>query len=59
MVKLFGKSLLEWQIDVFRELGIKDISVVTGYKKELIAKLDVKLIDFRELDLLYLIMMLS
>jgi len=37
MVKLFGKSLLEWQIKVFRELGINDISVVTGYKKELIS----------------------
>ena len=36
MVKLFGKSLLEWQIEKFREVGIKDISVVTGYKKELI-----------------------
>jgi L-glutamine-phosphate cytidylyltransferase len=36
MVKLFGKSLLKWQIEKFREVGIKDISVVTGYKKELI-----------------------
>ena len=36
MVKLFGKSLLERQIEVFREIGITDISVVTGYKKELI-----------------------
>jgi len=42
MVKLFGKSLLEWQIGVFRELGIKDISVVTGYKKELISIDDIK-----------------
>ena len=42
MVKLFGKSLLEWQIDVFRKLDIKDISVVTGYKKELISIDDVK-----------------
>ena len=42
MVKLFGKSLLEWQIDVFRELNINDISVVTGYKKELISINNVK-----------------
>ena len=42
MVKLFGKSLLEWQIKVFRELGIQDISVVTGYKKELILFDDIK-----------------
>ena len=37
MVKLFGKSLLEWQIEKFRKFGINDISVVTGYKKELIS----------------------
>ena len=37
MVKLFGKSLLEWQLSVFRKSGIEDISVVTGYKKELIS----------------------
>ena len=42
MVKLFGKTLLEWQLSVFRELGIKDISVVTGYKKDLISFKDVK-----------------
>jgi L-glutamine-phosphate cytidylyltransferase len=37
LVKLFGKSLLEWQIEKFRKFGINDISVVTGYKKELIS----------------------
>ena len=37
LVKLFGKSLLEWQIETFRKFGINDISVVTGYKKELIS----------------------
>jgi len=31
MVKLFGKSLLEMQIDVFKKCGINDISIVTGY----------------------------
>ena len=31
MVNLFGKSILERQIDIFRNLGIDDISVVTGY----------------------------
>lgn len=34
LVKLFEKSLLEWQIDVFRQCKISDISVVVGYKKE-------------------------
>lgn len=36
MIKLFGKSLLEWKIDVFRDCGITDVSIVTGYKSELI-----------------------
>jgi len=31
MVKLFDKSLLEMQIDVFRKCSINDISIVTGY----------------------------
>ena len=31
MVNLFGKSILERQIDIFQKLGIDDISVVTGY----------------------------
>ena len=31
MVNFFGKSLLERQIDIFQNLGINDISVVTGY----------------------------
>lgn len=32
MVKLFGKSLLEWQIKTFQGCNIHDISVVTGYQ---------------------------
>jgi len=31
MVKLFDKSLLEMQIDIFKKCGINDISIVTGY----------------------------
>ncbi len=31
MVKLFGKPLIERQIEVFRNCNISDISVVTGY----------------------------
>ena len=31
MVKLFGKSLLEWQINVLKNCGIEDITIVTGY----------------------------
>ena len=42
MVTLFGKSLLEWQLNIFRECNIKDISIITGYKKESINFPDVK-----------------
>ena len=34
MVKLFDKTLLEMQIDVFRKCGIDDISIVVGYLAE-------------------------
>ena len=36
MVNLFGKTLLEWQVSVFKKCGITDISIVTGYRSELI-----------------------
>lgn len=36
MVELFGKPLLNWQIDILHECGINDITIVTGYKKEVI-----------------------
>lgn len=54
MVKLFGKNLLERQIEVFREIGITDISVVTGYKKELIVFDDIKFYhnqDFKDTNM--------
>ena len=34
MVKLFNKSLIEWQIDVFHDCNIDDITIVTGYLSE-------------------------
>ena len=34
MIKLFDKSLLEMQIDNFKDCGINDITIVTGYKNE-------------------------
>ena len=43
MVELFGKNLLEWQLEVYKKMGITDISVVTGYKNELIRYNDIKL----------------
>lgn len=36
MVELFGKSLLEHQIEIFKESKIEDISIVTGYKPDTI-----------------------
>ena len=34
LVNLFGKSLLNWQIELFKNLKINDINLVTGYLKE-------------------------
>jgi len=36
MIKLFGKTLIERQIEIYRNCGISDITIVTGYKGELI-----------------------
>ncbi|NDB92638.1 MAG: phosphocholine cytidylyltransferase family protein [Nitrososphaeria archaeon] len=34
MVNLFGVSLLQRQVDIFRKSGIDDISVITGYRSD-------------------------
>ena len=34
MLKFGEKTLLERQVDAYRECGIKNISVIRGYKKE-------------------------
>lgn len=34
LTELFGKSLLEWQIQSLKEAGIDEIAIVRGYKKE-------------------------
>ena len=36
LVELFGKPLLEWQIETFQNSGITDITIVSGYKSDLI-----------------------
>ena len=36
LVSLFGKTILEWQLEVFQKCGISDITVVRGYKGEMI-----------------------
>ena len=37
LVKLRGKTLLDWQLDVFKNAGISQIAIVTGYKRQLLA----------------------
>ena len=44
LAELRGKSLLDWQLAALREAGIKQIAIVTGYKRELLA--DLGLIEF-------------
>ena len=34
MIKLFEKSLLEMQIDIIKQCGINDVTIVTGYLGE-------------------------
>jgi L-glutamine-phosphate cytidylyltransferase len=36
LVELRGKALLDWQLEALRSAGIKEISIVTGYKRELL-----------------------
>ena len=36
MIKLFGKTLIERQIEIYRNCGIDDTTIVTGYKSEMI-----------------------
>jgi L-glutamine-phosphate cytidylyltransferase len=44
LVKLHGRTLLEWQLSTLRAANITDIAIVTGYKRELLAKY--KLVEF-------------
>lgn len=37
LVELRGKALLEWQMSALHDAGIKEIAIVTGYKRELLA----------------------
>jgi len=36
-VELNGKKLIEWQLEAIRAAGIHEITVVTGYKREMLA----------------------
>ncbi len=37
LLKVRGKTLLQWQTDALLSAGIRDIGIVTGYKRELLA----------------------
>ena len=43
MIKLFDKSLLEMQINNFKDCGINNITIVTGFKNEKIAFPEIKI----------------
>ena len=36
MLKLFNKTLIERQIEIYHKCGVEDITIVTGYKSEFI-----------------------
>ena len=33
-LKINGKRIIDWQLDYLDEIGVKDIIIVVGYKKE-------------------------
>lgn len=45
LIKINGKSLLETQVDIFNQTGIKDITVVRGFGKEKIKLSNIKNVD--------------
>jgi choline kinase len=50
LVKIWGKSMLERQLEQLLNLGIDDITVVTGYCKEKIEKLNINTVFNAEFD---------
>lgn len=36
LMELRGKALLDWQLEALRSAGIREIAIVTGYKRELL-----------------------
>ena len=45
MVEVKGRPMIHWQVEVARQLGIKDIVIVTGYQKE---EIDIKGVTYLE-----------
>jgi len=42
MVELCGKSLIDYQLDAFKAAGITDITVIAGYKQEVLERVGIK-----------------
>jgi choline kinase len=50
LVNLFGKTLLEWQINVLNKCGIHEIVIVTGYKSEKLQNFSTKIYHNQKYD---------
>ena len=50
MITIAGKPLLHRMIDIFNDMGIRDITVVRGYQKNKISALGLKVIDNDEYE---------
>ena len=48
MLDFGGKTLLQRQLDSYKKCGIKDISLIRGYKKEKINYKDIKYFENKD-----------
>ena len=48
MVEIDGKPMLSYVIENMRSVGIEDINIVTGYKKELINSMQISNYDYKK-----------
>ena len=39
MVEVAGKSIIQWQVELFRRCGLEEIAIVTGYRSESVVDL--------------------
>ena len=57
MITIFGKTLIERQIEIFHNCGINDITIITGHNSEVIKLLEKfkkhKFVDFIFVDFIY------
>mgnify|MGYP001203034113 CR=1 FL=1 len=53
LVELFGKTLLEWQLSIFKKCGINDICIVTGHNSQMFRYTNVDYIKNENFDLIF------